>query len=270
MAAKINHMAIVSEGYAQASQFYQAVFGFRAPQRQRVFNAETIGDGYVGLNLNPRRPARNAGLDHFGIEVEDVEETMDRLKRKHPEVHVLKRMQNRKFASYTTHDPDGNVFDLSQRNLENRGEIYTEMEKGWEQSATVSHYGLRVMRAEPLAEFYAEMFALNLANRAAGDANYYLTDGRVTLTLMPWDILDFAGTGIVRPGPHHIGIKVDNLAKFKMHLDEVVAENHALQPRSLTIGPEGEALRRNFAAAVPYATMQMADNTSVLLAITEG
>jgi len=32
----------------------------------------TVGDGYVGLNINPRRAGRHAGLDHFGIQVEDT------------------------------------------------------------------------------------------------------------------------------------------------------------------------------------------------------
>ena len=269
MGAKINHIAIVSEDYALAAQFYQAIFGFRAPTEQKIFNAVTIGDGYVGLNLNPRRPARNAGLDHFGIEVDDVEETMAQLRERYPEVHVLQRMSNRKFASYTTHDPDGNILDLSQRQMANRGEIYTEVEKGWQQTRTVSHYGLRTLHPEKLAEFYADMFGLTPANKAVGDRNQYMTDGRVTLTLMPWDIMDFAGTGIVRAGPHHIGIKVENLERFRQDLEQAVAENPSLAPTPLAVGKEGEALRKNFAEAVPYATMPLADNTQVLLAVSE-
>jgi catechol 2,3-dioxygenase-like lactoylglutathione lyase family enzyme len=267
MGAKINHIAIVAENYAQVAQFYQFIFGFRAPPEQKVFNAVTIGDGYVGLNLNPRRPARNAGLDHFGIEVEDVEHTMDRLKQRYPEVHVLKRLGNRKFAGYTTHDPDGNILDLSQRQLANRGEIYTENELGWQQKRTVSHYGVRTLHPERMAEFYADMFGLTPANKQPGDPNQYMSDGRVTLTLMPWDILDFDNTGIVRAGPHHIGIKVESLESFKADLDHAVAENPSLAPTPLAVGREGEALRKNFAESVPYAAMQLADNTHVLLAV---
>jgi catechol 2,3-dioxygenase-like lactoylglutathione lyase family enzyme len=269
MGAKINHIAIVSEDYAQAAQFYQSIFGFRAPAEQKIFNAVTVGDGYVGLNLNPRRPARNAGLDHFGIEVDDLEHTMATLREKHPDVHVLKRMSSRKFASYTTHDPDGNILDLSQRQMANRGEIYTAVEAGWQQKRTVSHYGVRTLHPERLAEFYADMFALTPANKQHGDRNQYMSDGRVTLTLMPWDILDFDGTGIVRAGPHHIGIKVESLESFKADLDHAVGENPSLAPKPIAVGKEGEAARKNFAESVPYATLQLADNTHVLLAVSE-
>ena len=60
MGTRINHVAIVSDAYAMAQQFYQAVFGFRPPSVQKNFTAATVGDGYVGININPRRPARPA------------------------------------------------------------------------------------------------------------------------------------------------------------------------------------------------------------------
>jgi catechol 2,3-dioxygenase-like lactoylglutathione lyase family enzyme len=270
MGAKINHVAIVSDEYAMVAQFYQAVFGFQPPSSQRNFNSATVGDGYVGINLNPRRPNRPAGLDHFGVEVDDIQATIAKLGAKYPAVHVLKRMSNRNFASYTTHDPDGNILDLSQRALDNRGEIYSEMEGGWNQKRVVSHYGIRTLHPEATARFYVDVFELSPANKTPNDPNFYLTDGRVTLTIMPWDILDFAGTGIVRSGPHHIGIRVDSLHAFKVDLDHVVAENPGLTPKPLSVGSEGEAIRRLFEKSVPYAALQMADNSNVLIAVSGG
>jgi catechol 2,3-dioxygenase-like lactoylglutathione lyase family enzyme len=271
MQPKINHMAIVCEGsYAMAAQFYQAVFGLQPPPKQTNFNSSTVGDGYVGLNLNPRRPNRAAGLDHFGIEVDDIETAMTTLREKYPEVQILKRMSNRNFASYTTHDPDGNIFDLSQRNLENRGAIYTELESGWTQKRTLTHFGIRTLHPEAMARFYADAFGFTPSNRTPNDPNYYLSDGRVTLTLMPWSIMDFAGTGIVRTGPHHIGIKVESLAALQKDLDFITAENPDLAPKRLEVGPEGEAISRLFQKSVPYATLAMADNTGVLVAVSEG
>jgi hypothetical protein len=82
--------------------------------------------------------------------------------------------------------------------------------------------------------------------------------------------LDFAGTGIVRSGPHHIGIRVDSLHAFKVDLDHVVAENPGLTPKPLSVGSEGEAIRRLFEKSVPYAALQMADNSNVLIAVSEG
>ena len=77
MPTKINHVAIVSDRYAMVSQFYQAVFGFRSPTEQLNFNAATVGDGYVGININPRMPCRPGGLDHFGVELDEVVAGLD-------------------------------------------------------------------------------------------------------------------------------------------------------------------------------------------------
>src|SRR5438128_1472453 len=75
MFSKINHVAIVSENYALLAKFYQAVFGMKPSNLERAARAVTVGDGYVGLNINPRRAGRSAGLDHFGIQIEDYDGT---------------------------------------------------------------------------------------------------------------------------------------------------------------------------------------------------
>jgi catechol 2,3-dioxygenase-like lactoylglutathione lyase family enzyme len=272
MGTRLNHVAIVSEQYAMAAQFYQAVFGFLPPSKQSNFTATTVGDGYVGININPRRPSRPAGLDHFGVEVDNIDEVLDTLRSKYPEVQALKRPSNRPFAGLTGHDPDGNIFDFSQQAMENRGEIYKETEtvNGWTQPRVVTHYALRTQNPEPLAKFYVEALGLSLANKAAGDPNFYLTDGRMTLVLMKWDIRDFAGTGIVRPGPHHIGIRVENLEAFKRDLKKVGNDNPSLEARPLDNGPEGEAIANLLARKVPYAQYQLSDNNNVLIAVSEG
>jgi catechol 2,3-dioxygenase-like lactoylglutathione lyase family enzyme len=271
MASQINHVAIMSESFAMVAQFYQAVFGFQPPPKQTNFGAITVGDGYTGVNINPRRPGRPARLDHFGIQVDDIDAVLDTFKSKHPMIHVLKRPANRPFAGLTTHDPDGNIFDLSQIRMENRSEIYktTEQAGGWSQDRVITHFGIRTLNPEKIAEFYVDVLGLSLANRSEGDPNYYVTDGRMTLTLMQWDIMDYDGFGIVGAGPNHIGIKVENLKAFKAHVEDIAGKNPWLAPKEISMGPEGAKSREMFAASVPYARHQMADNNCVLLAIHE-
>ena len=98
MFAKINHVAIVSENYALLGQFYEAVFGMRTSPKTRAGQAITVGDGYVGLNINPRRAGRSAGLDHFGIEVEDIDLVFERMGKRYPTVKHLQRPSNRPFS----------------------------------------------------------------------------------------------------------------------------------------------------------------------------
>lgn len=269
MGAKINHVAILSERYAAVARFYQAVFGFRAPTNDPVVNAITVGDGYVGVNINPRKPGRPARLDHFGIEVDDAQETMARMKERYPQVAVLKRPSNRPFAGLTTHDPDGNVFDLSQRKMENRAAIYLDSETGWAQPRTISHFGIRTMNPEKMAEFYVDVFGLALANRKPGEEKWVVGDGRVSLVLVPWRITDYEATGIVGPGPEYVGIKVESIEALKRDIAKVTSGNPDLEARTLARSPETEA-RRRMVERAGLGTFQMSDNDNVLIDVVEG
>ncbi|HSU75507.1 MAG TPA: VOC family protein, partial [Burkholderiales bacterium] len=146
MTAKLRHIALISDQYALQGKFYEAAFGMRTAADPRPERAVTVGDGYVGLNINPRKPGRPAGLDHFGLEVDEVEPVLARLK-KHG-VEVVKRPSTRPFAGISTHDPAGNIFDLSQRDMANRTSVYVEAEKP--APRRISHIALRTLQAERL------------------------------------------------------------------------------------------------------------------------
>ncbi len=116
MFAKINHMAMVSPIYPMLAKFYEAYFGLKpSGKTSRPLNAVTVGDGYVGLNINPQRDGYVAGIDHFGMVVDDLDTVMERARAKFPSANIVKRPSTRPFAAYSAHDPDGNVFDLSQK-----------------------------------------------------------------------------------------------------------------------------------------------------------
>jgi Glyoxalase/Bleomycin resistance protein/Dioxygenase superfamily len=71
MFAQIKHMAIVSSNINHEADFYRDVVGMKRSGVARAGGAVVVRDGYVGLNLNPRAPGRQAGFDHFGFEVQD-------------------------------------------------------------------------------------------------------------------------------------------------------------------------------------------------------
>jgi catechol 2,3-dioxygenase-like lactoylglutathione lyase family enzyme len=266
MFSKINHVAIVSDDYAKSALFYQAAFGMRTSDKTRVSRAQTVGDGYVGLNINPRRAGRHAGLDHFGIEVEDAETAFDRMRKKYPSVKWLKRPANRPFAGISTHDPDGNMFDISQKNMANRTSVYREQEgKSEINERHINHVALRTMRPNEMAEFYRHVFELVPTNKGVGDRNHYLSDGHMTLVIMPWDINDYEGTGIITTGMDHVGFKVESVEKFKEDVDRIAADNPLLAPSPLGSGAEGKALLELFRRSCPLGQHQMADCDGVLI-----
>jgi predicted enzyme related to lactoylglutathione lyase len=150
MFGKLNHLAITSDHYTLLGMFYRAVFGLKASgDTAREIGAISVGDGYLGMTLIPRRGGRKAGLDHFGIEVEDLDKVRRKVAQKYPDIEIVKRPGNRPFASYSAHDPAGNYFDLSQPGHENRAEVYAKGE--WKQETTFSHFALRARDAERVA-----------------------------------------------------------------------------------------------------------------------
>lgn len=266
MFAQIKHMAIVSENYALMGKFYEAAFHMRTSRGARATNAVVVGDGYVGLNINPRRAGRQAGFDHFGFEVADVETVFARFREKYPSVTVLKRPGNRPFAGLSTHDPAGNVFDLSQRGMENRTDVYEDGD--WNQDRAIHHFALRTVMPEALAQFYVDVFELQAQEKPAGDSNFYLSDGKVTFIIMPWNITDYLGSGIERPAIDHLGFKVENVEEFKRGLQTIVETNPRLSPSPVGAGPEGQARLKLFSKC-PYGKFQLADPDGVLIDVTE-
>jgi len=264
MFAKLNHLAITTDQYTLLGMFYRAYFGMTASgDTERERSAISVGDGYLGMTLIPRRAGRRGGLDHFGIEVEDMDKVRNRLARKYPDIEVVKRPSNRPFASYSMHDPVGNYFDLSQQGHENRAEVYAKGE--WENENRISHFALRARGADRLAEFYAEVFELEARNEPGG---HHLTDGRVTISVLPWKISDFDGSGIEQPALDHIGFSVPDLDAFKKHVAKVTQLNPHIAPRPIDFNDEGKA-RLALLRKCPFGSYQLADPDGTLIDVAQ-
>jgi len=261
--AKLNHLAIVTENVMLSGVFYEEMFGlrsFRGSGRQIGIRAYAGHDGYVGINLNSRKPGRAARFDHFGVEVDDIEAAFGRLGRHG--VEWLKRPSNRPFAAYTTHDPDGNVFDLSQRESANRANVYAEGERERNQRH-VDHFALRTLRPRVIADFYVDVLGLKVLPSA--DDNIYLTDGHVTFVIMPWHITDFGGTGIESAALDHIGFAVEDLGTFKADLADLAASNRRLSPYPIDATDEGVARAALARKSCPLCEYLFADVDGVFL-----
>ena len=111
MFAQMKHMAIVSSNCNQEGDFYRDVFGLKRSGLARAGGAVVVRDGYVGLNLNPRAPGRQAGFDHFGFEVDDL----DDIKRKLKEAGLPSEIDTKsdKDSDHRIQDPDGHWVDMA-------------------------------------------------------------------------------------------------------------------------------------------------------------
>jgi len=259
MPAKLKHMAIVTNDPERLNGFYHAVFGMQA---DRVL---VLSDGYVGVNFNRRAPGRQAGLDHFGFEVEDTEEIFARVRDDYPEVEWLKRPANRPFAGISMHDPAGNVFDLSQAGMENRKGFYAEGSGADQQLPRhINHLMLRVVDPAKVAGFYQNIFGMRQVETAPDDGNFYLTDGTIRFIIAPWKIGNYAGSGIERPALDHIGFAVESMDAFQADLQRVTADKPQLAPAAERKSDE-EAARTRLLATCPYGEFHMHDPDGVLI-----
>jgi len=267
MFSKLNHLAITTDQYALLGMFYRAIFGLKASgDTSREMSAISVGDGYLGMTLIPRRGGRKAGLDHFGIEVADLDKVRSKVAKKYPDIEIVKRPGNRPFASYSAHDPAGNYFDLSQPGHENRAEVYAK--DSWKQDTSFSHFAIRAREAERLANFYADVFELDAKNEKTEEGGYQLTDGRMTMVILPWKISSFNGAGIEQPGMDHIGFKVPSLGAFKEHAAKVAGQNPALAPKTIDFDSEGEVRLALFKKS-PLGNHHLADPSGTLIAVGE-
>ena len=132
------------------------------------------------------------------------------------------------------------------------------------QSETLTHFWHPMLHPNEMAQFYRDVFELAPKNKAAGDPNHYLTDGHVTLVLMPWDITAYEGTGIITQGMDHIGFKVESVEALKEDVARIAASNPRLAPAPMT-GPEGQKLEALFRRSCPLGQHQMADCDGILI-----
>ena len=269
MFAQINHMAVISSNYAMLGKFYEGVFGLKSSGKTSPLASSVYGDGYVGLNIIPRRDGYVGGLDHFGMVVDDVDTVLERMRRKHPQANIVKRPSTRPFAAYSGHDPDGNVFDLAQKKNDTRKDVYADQAaEGWHQDRYFNKFAIRTPNAERVADFYMDVFELTPLNRTVTAPGHHLTDGRVVLSILPWSIPIFEGMSIKRPGPDHIGFKVEDLATFKAHVAKVAGMNPYLAPVPLGGSPESDVRRRFFETSAG-GKFHMTDPDGVWIAVTD-
>ena len=282
MLTRIQHFAIVSENFVREAKFYEAVFGMKrskpgSEEEQKAIRtnyAVSISDGYVGVTMIGRKPGYIPGLHHFGVDVDNVDEAIARIRKNYPEVAVLKRPSNRPFATYGAHDPEGNYFDLTQEGMSNRRDVYevragsAPVEEQREQTRRIHHLKLRVMNAPAIAAFFRDMLDLREADKALEDPNFYLTDGRMTLIIAPWKMSDFEGAGIDRPGLEHVGFQVESVDTVKKELAALREANPEMRERIIAEPSEGER-RLALIASCRHGRLQLSSPDGVFIDVCE-
>jgi hypothetical protein len=112
------------------------------------------------------------------------------------------------------------------------------------------------------------VFELKPENRMGGAAGHHHTEGGLTLSIWPCSIEIFDIMSIKRPGPDHIGFKVENIEAFRQHVETTSGMNPYVAPMRLGGSKESDA-RRAFFAREAGGKFQMADPGGVWIDVTD-
>ena len=115
---QLRHLAIRTEEPEKLAAYYIEAFGFREVREGRppVQGEESktfhLTDGYFELAILANTPNQSPnGLYHFGIKIDDMDETARKLASFHK--HIEPRPEGTSFAELRISDIDGNMIDLS-------------------------------------------------------------------------------------------------------------------------------------------------------------
>jgi catechol 2,3-dioxygenase-like lactoylglutathione lyase family enzyme len=110
---KIRHIAIRADDQAKVADFYKKTFGLKeiaSADGKAVY----LTDGYVTLAvLRPRAGLPN-GIDHFGFQVDNMEEVGRAAAAAGGSAALEERPSDGRFAETRVHDPVGSPIDLSE------------------------------------------------------------------------------------------------------------------------------------------------------------
>jgi catechol 2,3-dioxygenase-like lactoylglutathione lyase family enzyme len=225
-------------------------------------------DGNIGVAFNQRRPGYPGGLDHFGMTVDDIGTVLKRIKEKYPSVGAVKRPAGRPFVDYSSHDPEGNIFDIAEPGKKTLIGVFNDAEA--ERPRRIKHFTIRSMNPAALAQFYVDVFEFKQEEKALEDPNFYLTDGTVIMIIAPYKIEDYLGTEHKRPGFDHLGFEVENLQAFKDDVGILAKHDpEYLAPKPPNVESEYQVIM-DLLRSCRYGKHQLCDPEGNLLDISVG
>jgi catechol 2,3-dioxygenase-like lactoylglutathione lyase family enzyme len=248
MFSRIRHIAMYTHSQPPVDYFYRTAFGMKRITSNTVDETGKqnagrghISDGVIGLAILPRYAGIQSGMDHFGFEVTDIKEYVQRMERFYPKTMIARALEYVPFAGLRSHDPAGTQFDIAQAHVANVREGYNEA--GWDQPRWINHISIRAGDPPQVAEFYEKIFGLKEAETYKDDGTICMTDGKVKLLLRPRDKSLYRG---LREGLDHMGFKVEDLEQVKTELSVLAESAPESAPRKLTVGLHGKMIEEDF------------------------
>lgn len=117
---QLRHLAIRTQDTDRLAIFYKEIFGMKELHRPRGDGGPVyLTDGYFNLAILPNDHQQSPnGLYHFGFQVDDADEILEKIRKLNVSRLPKPRPKGRPYAELRASDPDGNFFDISEHGFQ--------------------------------------------------------------------------------------------------------------------------------------------------------
>jgi catechol 2,3-dioxygenase-like lactoylglutathione lyase family enzyme len=218
--AKIRYTALLSNQPVAVARFYGGYFGMREIGRSDEGDI-SLTDGYFNITVFKLRPELRAseprlavGLNRLGLEVDSIQETVERYLKFNPRGIVVPEPGGVHYGEMRIHDPEFMPISLSEKGfgIDTREACMPKL----------LHVALNAFHPPAVMEFYEQVFGLrpltkvNAQRVRLNRLNRFMGDGTVNLAIHAF-YTDYAGHE-GHYGVNHIGFMVDD---WKSLTDEI-------------------------------------------------
>ncbi len=216
MQAQIRYLSIITEHPEVLADFYATYLGLRELGRGPDGDI-SMTDGFYNLTFLKQRPGLGEpddrlGLNHFGIEIEDIREIEARLEEFAPNADIQQENGDLHHGEYRVFDPNGIAVSLSTRKF--------GVPDGQLGLPCIRHVAFSVPKNDQVLDFFRNVFGFrepisSHVWRNKGTDVRFAADGHTSLAIL-WDPdqmrLDNGESDIdVRYGLNHFGFLVPDL-----------------------------------------------------------
>ena len=246
---RIRYIAGVAEEPAKLSNFYQQYFGLKELGRSPEGDV-SLTDGFYNLTFFKRRSGLgeeddSLGLNHFGIEIDDIHEIEGRLEEFAPRAVIKEEKGGLHHGEYRVYDPTNLPISLSVRSFGLNGEQ--------RRMPSIRHVALSVPKNDEMTDFYCNVFGFHETtsskrNRELDNPSRFVGDGATALAILRAPellaLIEPPGTQL-KGGVNHFGFLVESMSDILGRLPgDDTSKRPSIRPMTefRTHDPEGNAI----------------------------